>query len=155
MVAQEGASFKFSAKGRDRNRLKKGKSDQKKTSSEVKSQPELSYETQLRQFKDSIKTSNKTSPECVPNDIPTTSYSGILGVGDSPPPVPPVTVVATPKIIMDRATFDRMNEEDRDNMLRNGQYELQKNMDELQKVMEILRPGLTLEGLFTAAKYPQ
>ncbi len=153
LVAQKGASSKFSAKGRDRNRSKKGKSHRKKTSSKVKSPPELSYETQLRQFKDSIKTSNNSLPENVPNDIPTTSYSGILGVGDSPPPVPPVTVVAKPEIIMDRATFDRMNEEDRDNMLRNGQLELQKNMDELRKFMGNLCPGLTPEGLFAAADY--
>ncbi len=39
----------------------------------------------------------------VPYDIPTTSHSGILGVGGSPPPVPPMTVVAAPEIT-DRTT---------------------------------------------------
>ncbi|MCP3661960.1 MAG: hypothetical protein GY696_05590 [Gammaproteobacteria bacterium] len=69
-------------------------------------------------------------------------------------PCSALTVVRTPEIIMDRETFGRMTEEDRDNMYRNRQYELQKAMDELRKVMGNLRPGLTPEGLFAAANYP-
>ncbi len=73
---------------------------------------------------------------------------------DSAPPVPPATVVRTPEIVMDRETFGRMTEEDRDNLLRKGQHDMQKNMDELGKVMEILCPGLTLEGSLAAENYP-
>ncbi len=49
----------------------------------------------------SIYMSNKVSPG-----------NGIPGVGGFPPPIPPVGVVSAPEI-MDRATFDRMTEEDR------------------------------------------
>ncbi|MCP3665698.1 MAG: hypothetical protein GY696_24915 [Gammaproteobacteria bacterium] len=61
----------------------------------------LSYEKQLRQFKDSIDTSNKSSPENVPSDKLMPSSSGIPGVGGSPPPppIPPVAaVVSAPEI---------------------------------------------------------
>ncbi len=47
-----------------------------------------------------------------------------------------------------------MTEEDRDYVYRNRQHEMQKAMDELQKVMGNLRPGLTPEGLFAAVNYP-
>ncbi len=57
----------------------------------------LSYETQLHQFKDSINTSNKLSPEYVPSDMLTMSPSGIPGVGGSPspPPIPSVAAAAS------------------------------------------------------------
>ncbi|MCP3668013.1 MAG: hypothetical protein GY696_36915 [Gammaproteobacteria bacterium] len=146
-VAQEGASFKFPAKGRyskprifkpksqakQSNRFKcfeeknlengenlgetgrksprigvgggwlgKGKSHQKFASSKVKSPPELSYETQLCQFKNSIDTSSKPSPENVSSDKLMMSSSGIPGVGGSPPSptIPLVTpVVSAPEIM--------------------------------------------------------
>ncbi len=94
------------------NRLRKGKSHQKTTSSKVKSPPELSYETQLRQFKDSIDTSNKPSPGNVPFDIPATSHREFLAWAVLRPPIPTATVVSALEI-MDRAAFDRMTKEDR------------------------------------------
>ncbi len=84
-------------------------------------------------------------------------------MGGSPPPVPPVTVVSALEIV-DRATFDRMTEEDRYyDMHRDRQQsellmsELQKSMDKLlQKSAEAynLRPELTLQGSLAAANYP-
>ncbi len=135
-VAQEGASFKFPAKGRtskpkifesksptkldnrykclEENKPENGdtlgeivrnspsidKSHKRNTSSKVKSPPELSYETQLRQLKASINTNNKPSPENVLFDMPTTSSSGIPVVGGSPPPILPVSaVVSAPEVM--------------------------------------------------------
>ncbi len=70
------------------------------TSPKVKSPPELSYETQLRQLKASINTNNKPLPENVLFDMPTTSSSGIPGVGVSPPPIPSVSaIVSTPEVM--------------------------------------------------------
>ncbi len=60
-----------------------------------KSQSDRSYETQLRQLKASIKTNNKPSPENVHFEMPTTSSSGIPGVGGSPPHIPPVAAVVS------------------------------------------------------------
>ncbi len=127
----------------------RGKSSQNTTSSKVKSPPDSSYETLLRQLKASAHTSNNPSPKNVSFDMPTTSPSGIPGVGGSPPPIPPVAaLVSTPEIMSapdptSWYAYDILDEERRQMELglQNAANKLEKSMDAYNLLMDSL--GIT------------